>query len=131
MSLIRIAWRSIQQRSLSSSLTGLALALGVMLVVAVLVIGVVVKESFESGNRLGYNMIVGSKWGRLDLLVNTVYFLGKPIEKIPWTYYNEFLPATKRKDGKDGKFSQYVALAIPVCLGDMVGAVRHQKPGEV
>ncbi len=131
MSLIRIAWRSIQQRSLSSSLTGLALALGVMLVVAVLVIGVVVKESFESGNRLGYNMIVGSKGGRLDLLVNTVYFLGKPIEKIPWTYYNEFLPAAKRKDGKDGKFSQYVALAIPVCLGDMVGAVRHQKPGEV
>jgi putative ABC transport system permease protein len=129
MSLLRIAWRSIQQRALSSSLTGLALALGVMLVVAVLVIGVVVKESFESGNRLGYNMIVGAKGGRLDLLVNTVYYLGKPIEKIPWTYYNEFLAAAKRKDGKDGKFSQYVGLAIPVCLGDMVGAVRHVRHG--
>ncbi len=126
MSLLKIAWRSIQQRMLSSSLTGLALALGVMLVVAVLVISVVVKNSFESGNKLGYNMIVGAKGGRLDLLFNTVYYLGKPIEKIPWTYYNEFLPAAKRKDGKAGKFSQYVAMAIPVCLGDMVGAVRHK-----
>ncbi len=114
---------------LSSSLTGLSLALGVMLVVAVLVISMVVKNSFESGNRLGYNMIVGSKGGRLDLLINTVYYLGKPIEKIPWTYYNEFLPAAKRKDGKAGKFSQYVGLAIPVCLGDMVGAVRHKAAG--
>jgi putative ABC transport system permease protein len=129
MSLLKIAWRSIQQRMLSSSLTGLALALGVMLVVAVLVISVVVKTSFESGNRLGYNMIVGSKGGRLDLLFNTVYYLGKPIEKIPWTYYNEFLPAAKRKDGKAGKFSQYTGLAIPVCLGDMVGAVRHKNAG--
>jgi putative ABC transport system permease protein len=126
MSLLKIAWRSIQQRMLSSSLTGLALALGVMLVVAVLVISVVVKTSFESGNKLGYNMIVGAKGGRLDLLFNTVYYLGKPIEKIPWTYFNEFLPADKRKDGKAGKFSQYVALAIPVCLGDMVGAVRRK-----
>ena len=49
----RIAWRSIQQRSLASSLTGLSVALGVMLVVAVLVIGVVVKQSFQSGNRPG------------------------------------------------------------------------------
>ena len=114
---------------LSSSLTGLALALGVMLVVAVLVISMVVKNSFESGNKLGYNMIVGSKGGRLDLLFNTVYYLGKPIEKIPWTYFNEFLPAMKRKDGKAGKFSQYVGLAIPVCLGDMVGAVRHKNAG--
>ena len=36
MSLLRIAWRSIQQRGLASSLTTLSMALGVMLVVAVL-----------------------------------------------------------------------------------------------
>ncbi len=127
MSLIKIAWRSIQQRMLSSLLTGFSLALGVMLVVAVLVVGVVIKDSFESGNRLPYNLIVGSKGGRLDLLVNTVFYLGKPIEKMPWTYYNEFLPAAKRKDDKDGKFAKAVGMAIPVCLGDSVGAVRHES----
>ena len=131
MNLWKIAWRSIQQRSLASLLTALSMALGVSLVVAVLVIGQVVQKSFETGSGLGYNLLVGAKGGRLDLLVNTVYYLGKPIEKIPWTYYNEFLPAAKRKDGKAGKFSGYVGLAIPVCLGDMVGAVRHKGAGEI
>ena len=66
-------------------------------------------------------MIVGAKGGRLDLLLNTVYYLSQPIEKIPWTYYKEFLPPAKRKDGKDGKFRSMWRSAIPVCLGDMVG----------
>jgi putative ABC transport system permease protein len=121
MSLWKIAWRSIQQRSLSSALTGLSMALGVTLVVTVLVVGVVVKNSFQSGNGLGYNMIVGAKGGRLDLLLNTVYYLNRPIENIPWDYYKQFLPASAHKDGKPGKYSDYVELAIPVCLGDVVG----------
>jgi putative ABC transport system permease protein len=121
MSLWKIAWRSIQQRMLASLLTGLSVALGVTLVVGVLVTGVVVEQSFQSGNGLGYNMIVGAKGGRLDLLLNTVYYLNRPIENIPWDYYKEFLPATAHRDGKPGKFSSYVDLAIPVCLGDVVG----------
>ena len=61
MNLWKIAWRSIQQRSLASLLTGLSMALGVSLVVAVLVMGQVVDQSFMSGNALGYNVIVGAK----------------------------------------------------------------------
>ena len=38
MSLWKIAWRSIQQRALASTLTGISMALGVALVVAVLVV---------------------------------------------------------------------------------------------
>ena len=47
MTLWKIAWRSIQQRSLASFLTGMSMALGVSLVVAVLVIGEVVEKSFQ------------------------------------------------------------------------------------
>jgi putative ABC transport system permease protein len=121
MSLWKIAWRSIQQRSLASSLTGLSMALGVMLVVAVLLAGVIVDRSFDSANNLGYNLIVGAKGGRLDLLLNTVYYLNRPIENIPWDYYKEFLPASERKDGKPGKLSKYIELAVPVNLGDVLG----------
>ena len=53
MSLWKIAWRSIQQRSLASSLTAVSMALGVALVVAVLVIHSVVYQSFNRG-RGGY-----------------------------------------------------------------------------
>src|SRR5215475_13882091 len=121
MTLTKIAWRSIQQRSLASLLTGLSMALGVALVVAVLVIGQIVDKSFRSGNALGYNVIVGAKGGRLDLLLNTVYYLNRPIENVPWDYYKEFLRAAERSDHKDGKFAGDVDLAIPVCLGDVVG----------
>jgi putative ABC transport system permease protein len=121
MNLWKIAWRSIQQRSLASTLTGLSMALGVSLVVAVLVIGQVVQKSFASGNSLGYNVIIGAKGGRLDLLLNTVYYLNRPIENIPWEYYKEFLPAAQRRDHKDGKFADDVDVAIPVCLGDVLG----------
>ena len=126
MSLWKIAWRSIQQRSLASTLTGLSMALGVMLVVAVLVAGVIVNRSFKSANGLGYNLIVGAKGGRLDLLLNTVYYLNRPIENIPWDYYQEFLPAAK-KDGKPGKYADYVELAIPLCLGDVVGEAGQYR----
>ena len=81
------------------------MALGVSLVVAVLVIGQVVEKSFASGNALGYNVIIGAKGGRLDLLLNTVYYLNRPIENIPWEYYQEFLPADQRSDHEDGKFA--------------------------
>jgi len=121
MSLWKIAWRSIQQRALASSLTAVSMALGVMLVVAVLVVSGVVQKSFATGNSLGYNMIVGAKGGRLDLLLNTVYYLNRPIENIPWEYYKEFLHANERSDHKDGRFAAYVDLAIPVCLGDFLG----------
>jgi putative ABC transport system permease protein len=124
MSLWKIAWRSIQQRSLASFLTGLSMALGVSLVVAVLVMSGVVGKSFESSAGLGYNMIVGAKGGSLQLVFNTVYHIDKPIENIPYWYYQEFLPAAKRSDHKDGKFAAYTELAIPICMGDYFGNFR-------
>ncbi len=124
MTLWKIAWRSIQQRSLASFLTGLSMALGVSLVVAVLVASGVVGASFRSGAGLGYNMIVGAKGGSLQLVLNTVYHLSKPVENIPYWYYQEFLPAAKRHDGKDGKFASATDKVIPVLMGDYFGEFR-------
>ena len=115
MSLWKIAWRSIQQRALASSLTGISMALGVMLVVAVLVVHGVINQSFLNNSGLGYNMVVGAKGGRLDLVLNSVYYLAAPVENIPYTYYQEFT---------EGKFKRYVDKAIPVCLGDVYGDFR-------
>lgn len=110
MSLWKIAWRSIQQRALSSSLTALSMALGVALVVAVLVMHAVVSDSFDKGAR-GYNIIIGAKDNSsLDLVLTTVYHLGKSKANLPWSYYKQFLPG--------GKYASSVASAIPVCLGD-------------
>ncbi|MEX0818494.1 MAG: ABC transporter permease [Pirellulaceae bacterium] len=96
MSLWKIAWRSIQQRGLASALTALSMALGVLLVVAVLSIHGVVAQSFRNNSSLGYNLIVGAKGGKLQLTLNTVYYLSQPVENIPYEYYLEFTGAAER-----------------------------------
>ncbi len=108
MSLWKIAWRSIQQRALASALTAVSMALGVALVVTVLVIHQVVDQSFRRSAQ-GYNLIVGAKGGRLELVLNTVYHLGRPIENIPYKVYLEL---------SEGRYKPSVEVAIPVCMGD-------------
>ena len=106
MSLWKIAWRSIQQRSLASALTALSMALGVGLVVAVLVIHGVLGQSFRRSAQ-GYDLILGAKGSRLELVLSTVFHLYRPTANIPAKDYYTVL-------------SRYEAemLAIPVCMGD-------------
>jgi putative ABC transport system permease protein len=124
MSLLGIAWRSIRQRLLTSGLTALSLALGVALVVATLVIGGVVRDAFASGQGLGYNLIVGAKGSPLQLVLNSVYLVSKPVENISWDFYEEFLPASASSKEADGKFAGSVALAVPICMGDYYKSFR-------
>jgi putative ABC transport system permease protein len=109
MSLFKIAWRSIQQRALASGLTALSMALGVALVICVLVIHGALNRSFTQGTE-GYNVIVGAKGWPLQLVLNTVYHLSKPVENIPYSYYKRFKPG--------GDYARYIDKAIPFCLGD-------------
>ena len=114
MSLWKIAYRSIQQRMLASTLTAISMALGVALVVAVLVIYSVVDASFRR-NAQGFNLIVGAKGSPLDLVFNTVYHMGNPIRAIPYKCYEEL---------DHGKYSSEVEAAIPICIGDSYKGFR-------
>ena len=96
MNVFKIAWRSIQHRGLGSFLTILSMALGVMMVVAVLTIHGLVSQSFRSNNSFGYNIIVGARGGGLQLTLNSVYYLSKPVENIPYEYYLAFCDTEKR-----------------------------------
>lgn len=107
MSLWKIAWRSIRQRTLASGLTAFSMGMGVALVVTVLVIHGVISQSFRRGAQ-GYDLIVGAKGSSLQLVLNTVFHLSQPLENIPFTYYQEFV---------EGRFTPAVASAIPVCTG--------------
>jgi putative ABC transport system permease protein len=105
MNLVTIAAKSIRQRSLASCLTALSISLGVALMVAVLVINGVVTRMF-SQNATGFDMILGAKGSPMQLVLNTIYFLDRPIENIPYKYYLEI------------KKKKWVAHAIPFALGD-------------
>ena len=108
MNLATIAWKSIRQRALASSLTGLSVALGVMLMVAVLVAHRVVDETF-SQNSVGYHLIVGPKGSDLQLVLSTVYRIQPPIENLPYRFYKELRNKEKFRLVED---------AVPIALGD-------------
>ena len=107
MSLWKVAWRSIQQRFFVSMLTVVSMGLGVALVVTVLVVYGVVYQSFHRGGE-GYDLIVGAKGGREQLVLNTVFYLSQPVGNIPYDYFEELTI---------GKFAGSVEAAIPVCMG--------------
>jgi len=110
MSLWKIAWRSIQQRSLASMLTAVSMALGVMLVVAVLVIYSVVQQAFHRGGE-GYDLIVGPPKGSpLDLVLSSVFYIGQPLATLPYSVYQDL------NDSRIGL--NLVRMAVPICLGD-------------
>jgi putative ABC transport system permease protein len=139
MNLFHIAWRNMQQRGFATFLTMLSMTLGVALVVMVLSISWLVTESFDRNKSVGYNLIIGSKGGSLQLALNTVFYLSKPIEVIPYEEYLEFIPGAdgRQKEiariggrvsepDRKGVFSTYTTggFAIPVCLGDYFGPFR-------
>ncbi|NLS93058.1 MAG: FtsX-like permease family protein [Planctomycetaceae bacterium] len=107
MNLWKIALRSVQHRRLASGLTALSIGLGVALVVGVMVIHGVVSHTFRRSGE-GYDLIVGAKGSRLEMVLNTVYHIGKPVGTVPYEYYKEF---------ESGRFAGDVELAVPCCMG--------------
>ncbi|HAN97810.1 MAG TPA: peptide ABC transporter permease [Planctomycetaceae bacterium] len=97
MSIWAIAWRSVRQRGLASILTIASMALGVALVVLVLSIHGVVTESFRSNSTLGYHLIAGARGGSLQLTLNSVFYLSRPVENVPYEYYLAFRTAEQRR----------------------------------
>ena len=106
MSLLTIAWKSLRQRSLSSALTALSIALGVMLMVSVLVIFGVVQNTF-SQRSINYDLIVGPKGSPLQLVLSTVYHTSPPIENLPYKFYKQLRERPE------------VEVAIPIAFGDV------------
>ncbi len=96
MNVLKIAWRSIQHRGLGSVLTILSMALGVMLVVAVLTVHGVVSQSFKSNSNFPYDLIVGPSGSSMQVTMNTVFYLSSPVENIPYEYYLAFCDADRR-----------------------------------
>ena len=105
MNTLRIVYKNIKQRSLSSMLTILSVLLGVGLVTAILILKNESEEAFNQA-ATGYEIIVGPKGSSLQLTLSTVYQVGLPIQNMPIKVY-DLLKNDKR-----------VRLAIPYVFGD-------------
>jgi putative ABC transport system permease protein len=107
MPLWKIAFRSIQFRSLSSVLTAFSMSLGVALIVTVIVIHGVLSDSFNKSAQ-GYDLIVSGKGSSLDIVLSTVFYLRPPVGNVPENYLKMFTR---------GQYSHIVEEAIPITIG--------------
>lgn len=107
MNVLRLAWRSLRQRPLSSILTIVSVALGVALTLAIMALRDSARASYLETAR-GYDVIVGPTHGSpLQIVLNTMFHVGDAGGTIPWESYEEL------------KTDKRVKYAVPYAVGDM------------
>ena len=115
MPLWKIAWRSIQHRSLASGLTAFSMGLGVALVVAVIVIYGVLDQTFKRSAQ-GYDFVVGPPKGSpLEIVLGAVFYSNHLSDTIPYEYFQRI---------ESGSFSSDVKTAIPIAIADRVEGMQ-------
>jgi len=115
MTILGLAWRSLKQRKLTSILTGVSIALGVALTIAVIALRDGAESSYRKTAR-GYDCILGPTHGStLEIVLNTMFHVGTVNGTLPW----EAFQAAKR--------DERVKYAVPYAVGDMVRG--HQVVG--
>jgi biopolymer transport protein ExbD len=111
MSLWQLILRQLRQRSLSSVLTALSVALGVMLVSAILLLQHQMERHFLEPGR-GYSIVVGAPGSALQLVLNGVYHMDKSPGLMPMRTWLEL------------EEDESVALAVPYAVGDSFHGYR-------
>src|ERR1700712_92331 len=104
MLVLRLAFKSLRPRSLTTSLTIFSIALSVMLLVGVDRLRSATQAGF-SGTISRTDLIVGARGGGLPLLLSSVFHIGAASNNISWASYQHFAhhPA--------------VAWTIPISIG--------------
>jgi putative ABC transport system permease protein len=105
MVLLSLAYRSLKNRKLTTTLTLLSLALSVSLWVGIEHIRNGARESF-SNTISQTDLIVGARGGSLQLLLYTVFHMGSPTANVSYESYEKF------------KNHPSVLWTIPISLGD-------------
>lgn len=106
MSFFGLVIRNLVQRRLSAVLTALSVALGVMLVIAILIVKDELEATFERPSK-GYSLVVGPpKGSELALVLNSIYHVEQSAGLLPWSVYESVRddPGTR--------------LALPYAVGD-------------
>jgi putative ABC transport system permease protein len=111
VSLWHIAWNYIWNRKLPSAVTILCVALGVGLIAAVLALRDETQRRFEEEGQ-AFDVVVGAKGSKLQLVLSTVYFMDVPTGNISYAEYKQL------------KQHEDVQAAFPIALGDSYRGFR-------
>lgn len=105
MIVLRLALKSLSNRALTASLTVLAIAVSVMLLLGVEKIRTGARQSFAD-TISGTDLLLGARTGNIQLLLYSVFRIGNATNNITWESYKEL---TGHPD---------IAWSVPLSLGD-------------
>ncbi|MBX2988988.1 MAG: ABC transporter permease [Bdellovibrionaceae bacterium] len=111
MIFLRLAWKSLRNRLLATSLTALSIALSVALLLSVERTRRAAEEGFMSAISRT-DLIVGGRTGPLQLILYTVFNLGNATHNISWESYQDWAK------------NPMVEWTIPYSLGDSYKGYR-------
>ncbi len=111
MTLLRLAFKSLRARALTTTLTIFSIALSVMLLVGVDRLRDAAQSGF-SGTLSHTDLIVGARGGDLPLLLSSVFHIGNAANNVSWDTYQHFA------------HHRAVAWTIPVSMGDSFHGYR-------
>lgn len=109
MNLFQLIAKQMRQRALSTWLTLLSVMLGVALAIALIVFGREGGKLFGQ-TEYGYDLIVGAKGSKLQLVLNAVYNLDQPPGTVTWDMFESL------RDPK--RYGRFVRWAVPVAATD-------------
>jgi putative ABC transport system permease protein len=109
MNLFQLIFKQARQRSLSTVLTMLSIALGVGLAIAILILQRESRSVFGQSD-YGYEVLAGVKGSDIQLTVNTIYRIGTSPGNIKYSVYENLV--------KSPVYRRDLKLAIPQCVGD-------------
>ncbi len=105
MSLLQLAWRSLNSRRFTAGLTVFAIAVSVCLLLAVERVRTETRVSFAN-TISGTDLVVGARSGSINLLLYSVFRLGNATNNIRWSSFTQWQQHPQ------------VKWAIPLSLGD-------------
>lgn len=106
MNVFSLAKANMRQRWLATLLTMMLVAIGVALVHAILTIKAEVQSGFNRGVAGKIHLVVGPKGSPMQLVLNSLFHVSKPVGNLPSSFYDSLRDNPK------------VKLAIPIAVGD-------------
>jgi putative ABC transport system permease protein len=112
MTLGTVALRYLQDRLVTTALTGVSIALGVSLVIASVLLTRGIKDTFIEGTT-DYSLVVGAKGSPTQLVLNVVFRMDSPTPNISLPTYTDLAGDPR------------VEVAVPVAMGDAFQGFRY------
>ncbi|HKG05501.1 MAG TPA: FtsX-like permease family protein [Pedobacter sp.] len=111
MSPLKISWKSILAKPLSSALNMLLIAFGTGILTILLLASTQISGKLEN-NAKDIDLVVGAKGSPLQLILSSIYYIDFPTGNIPL------------KEAMELAHSPFVKKAVPLALGDNYNGVR-------